>query len=105
VIHLGDRAAVVVPVVDLLRLRALEQTASSEELEDAEDTPAVLAWKARDAAGPTKYVPAGEARRRLGLRSLAPASIISAAASGTSSRQPRSAAVSPPPSWYLMPPA
>ncbi|MFZ0189896.1 MAG: hypothetical protein WAL72_23485 [Streptosporangiaceae bacterium] len=37
--------------------------------------------------------------------SLAPASIISAAASRTYSRRARSAAVSPPPSRYLMPPA
>jgi hypothetical protein len=27
----------------------------------------VLAWKARDAAGQTTFVPAAEARRRLGL--------------------------------------
>jgi hypothetical protein len=38
-------------------------------------------------------------------RSLAPASIISAAASRTRSRRARSCAVSPPPSGYLMPPA
>jgi hypothetical protein len=34
VIHLGGHAAVVVPVADFLRLRALEQAASPEELED-----------------------------------------------------------------------
>jgi hypothetical protein len=67
VIHLGGQAAVVVPVADYLRLRALEQAASPEELEDAEDTVAVLEWKARDAAGQTTFVPAEEARRRLGL--------------------------------------
>jgi hypothetical protein len=67
VIHLGDQAAVVVPVADFLRLRALEQAASPEELEDAEDTAAVLAWKARDAAGQTTYLPAAETRRRLGM--------------------------------------
>ena len=38
-------------------------------------------------------------------RSLAPPSIISAAASRTCSRRARSAASSPPPSGYLMPPA
>jgi hypothetical protein len=38
-------------------------------------------------------------------RSLAPASISSAAASRTCSRRARSAAVSPPPSGYLMIPA
>jgi hypothetical protein len=52
VIHLGDQAAVVVPVTDFLRLRALQQAATPEDLEDAEDTAAVLEWKARDAAGP-----------------------------------------------------
>ena len=56
-----------VPVSDFLRLRVLEQAASPEELEDAEDTAAVLEWKTRDAAGQTTFVPAGEARRRLGM--------------------------------------
>ena len=67
VIHLGGQAAVVVPVADFLRLRALEQAATPAELEDAEDTAAVLEWKTRDAAGQTTFVPAGEARRRLGM--------------------------------------
>lgn len=66
VIHLGGQAAVVVPVADFLRLRALEQ-ASPQDLEDAEDTAAVLEWRTRDAAGQTTLVPADEARRRLGL--------------------------------------
>jgi len=57
----------VVPVADFLRLRALEQAASPEELEDAEDTAAVLEWKARDAVGQTKFVSADEAWRRLGM--------------------------------------
>ena len=56
-----------VPVTDFLRLRVLEQAASPEELEDAEDTAAVLEWKARDAAGQTTFVRADEARRRLGM--------------------------------------
>ena len=67
VIHLGGQAAVVVPVADFLRLRALERGASPQALEDAEDTAAMLEWKARDAAGQTTFVPADEARRRLGL--------------------------------------
>ncbi len=67
VIHLGGQAAVVVPVTDFLRLRALERAATSAELENAEDAAAVLAWRARDAAGQTKFVSAAEARRRLGL--------------------------------------
>ena len=50
VIHLGGQAAVVVPVTDFLRLRALQEAATPEDLEDAEDTAAVLEWKARDAA-------------------------------------------------------
>ena len=65
--QLGGQAAVVVPVADFLRLRALERGASPQELEDAEDTVAMLEWKARDAAGQTTFVPADEARRRLGL--------------------------------------
>jgi hypothetical protein len=67
VIHLGDQAAVVVPVADFLRLRALEQAATPQELDDAEDSAAVLEWKARDVAGQTRFVPAAEARRRLSM--------------------------------------
>jgi hypothetical protein len=67
VIHLGGQAAVVVPVTDFLSLRALEQAAAPDELEDAEDTAAMLEWKARDAAGQTTLVSADEARRRLGM--------------------------------------
>jgi len=66
VIHLGGQAAVVVPVADFLRLRALEQAASPQDLEDAEDTAAILEWRTRDAAGQTTLVPADEVRRRLG---------------------------------------
>ena len=66
-IHLGGQAAVVVPVADFLRMRALEQAATPAELEDAEDTAAVLEWKARDAISQTTFVPAAEARRRLGF--------------------------------------
>ncbi len=67
VIHLGGQAAVVVSVTDFLRLRALEQAAALDELEDAEDTAAMLEWKARDAAGQTTLMSADEARRRLGM--------------------------------------
>jgi hypothetical protein len=67
VIHRGGQAAVVVPVADFLRLRALAQGATPEELEDAEDSAAVLEWKARDAAGQSRFVPAEEARRRLAM--------------------------------------
>lgn len=65
VIHLGGQAAVVVPVTDFLRLRALELQASAEELEDAA---ALADWQAREAAGQTSYVPHDEVQRRLGLR-------------------------------------
>ena len=67
VIHLGGQAAVVVPVSDYLRLRALEQAASPQDLEDAEDKAALADWRARDAAGQTSYVPHDEVLRRLGL--------------------------------------
>ena len=67
VIHLGGQAAVVVPVSDFLRLRALEEVASPQELEDAEDKAALADWRAREAAGQTSYVPHDEALRRLGL--------------------------------------
>ena len=66
----GWEAAVVVPVTDFLRFRALEQTATPAELEDAEDTAAVLAWKARDAAWADDVrLPArAKAKRRLETR-------------------------------------
>jgi hypothetical protein len=67
VIHIGGQAAVVVPVTDFLRLRALEQAAAPHELEDAEDTAAMLEWQARDAAGQATLVSADEARRRLSM--------------------------------------
>jgi hypothetical protein len=67
VIHLGGQAAVVVPVTDFPRLWALEQAAAPHELEDAEDTAAVVEWKARDAAGQTTLLSAGEAKLRLSM--------------------------------------
>jgi hypothetical protein len=67
VIHLGGQAAVVVPVADFLRLRALERSASEEALHDAEDTAALQQWKTREAAGDTSYLAAEDVRQRLGL--------------------------------------
>ena len=67
VIHLGGQAAVVVPVPDFLRLRALERAATPQELENAEDEAALADWRAREAAGQTSYVTHDEAVRRLGL--------------------------------------
>ena len=67
VIHLGGQAAVAVPVAGCLRLRALERSAAAQELEDAEDSAAIVERKARDAAGQTAFVTAEEARRRTGM--------------------------------------
>ncbi|WP_143447887.1 hypothetical protein [Kineosporia sp. R_H_3] len=67
VIHLGGQAAVIVPLAEFLRLRALEATASREALEDAEDAAAAQDWLAREARGETNYVPLTEVRRRLGI--------------------------------------
>jgi len=67
VIHLGGQAAVIVPLTEFLRLRALETTASAQALEDAEDAAAAQDWLAREARGETNYVPVAEVRRRLGL--------------------------------------
>jgi hypothetical protein len=66
-IHLGDQAAVVVPIADFRRLQALEAAASEEALQDAEDTAALQEWRERKANGQATSVPADEVRRRLGL--------------------------------------
>ncbi len=67
VIHLGDQAAVVVPIADFLRLRALEASATQEALADAEDLAGLREWRDRQASGQASYVPADEVRRGLGL--------------------------------------
>lgn len=67
VIHLGDSAAVVVPMSDFLRLRALEQHASEADLEDAADLAALQQWQARESEGQTSYLSADEVRAQLGL--------------------------------------
>ena len=67
VIHLGGQAAVIVPLAEFLRLRALEATATQEALEDAEDAAAAQDWLARETRGETNYVPLPEVRRRLGI--------------------------------------
>jgi hypothetical protein len=67
VIHLGDEAAVVVPLGDFLRLRALERRASVQDLEDAEDAAALHEWQLRDAAGTTSYLTPAQARHQLDL--------------------------------------
>jgi hypothetical protein len=53
--------------VRLPALAGLEQAASAQELEDAEDKAALADWRAREAAGQTSYVPHDETLRRLGL--------------------------------------
>lgn len=67
VIHLGGQAAVIVPLAEFLRLRALEATASQEALDDAEGAAAAQDWLAREARGETNYGPLPEVRRRLGI--------------------------------------
>lgn len=51
VIHLGGEAAVVVPIDEYRRLRALERTASAAELEEAEELAAVARYRDWVAAG------------------------------------------------------
>jgi hypothetical protein len=67
VIHLGGQAAVIVPLTEFLRLRALERDASPEARQDAEDEAAAQDWLVREAAGQTSYTPLAEVKRRLGL--------------------------------------
>ncbi len=67
VIRLGDQSAVVVPLADFLKLRALERQASVDDLEDAEDAAALAEWRVRESSGDASYVSAEEARRRLGM--------------------------------------
>jgi hypothetical protein len=65
VIHLGGEAAVVVPVVEYRRLRALEQMASPQEREDAEAAVALEEYREWSAAGRPGAVPHEQARRLL----------------------------------------
>jgi hypothetical protein len=67
VIHLGGQTAVIVPLAEFLRLRALERSASTQAMQDAEDAAAAQDWLAREAAGEVSYMPVPEVRRRLGL--------------------------------------
>ena len=67
VIHLGGQAAVVVPIAEFLRLRALERVASQQALEEAEDAAALQDWRARRDAGRVSYLPVDQVRARLGV--------------------------------------
>jgi hypothetical protein len=65
VIHLGGETAVVVPVAEYRRLRALKQLASPQELEDAEAAAASEEYREWSAAGRPGAIPHAEARRIL----------------------------------------
>ena len=65
VIHLGGEAAVVVPVAEYRRMRALEQIASPQEREDAETAAALEEYREWSAAGRPGAVPHEEARTLL----------------------------------------
>jgi hypothetical protein len=65
VIHLGGEAAVVVPVSEYRRLRALERLASPDELEGAEAAAALEEYR-EWCAGRPGAVPHDRARRLLG---------------------------------------
>ncbi len=65
VIHLGGEAAVVVPVAEYRRLRALEQLASAQEREDAETAAALEEYREWSAAGRPGAITHEEARRLL----------------------------------------
>lgn len=68
VIHLGDQTAVVVPLAEYRRLRALEQLADSEALVEAEAQAALADYQARKAAGTLgPGVPHDQVRRQFGL--------------------------------------
>jgi hypothetical protein len=65
VIHLGGEAAVVVPVAEYRRLRALERSASPDELESAEAAAALEEYREWSAAGRPGAVSHEQARRLL----------------------------------------
>jgi hypothetical protein len=65
VIHLGGEAAVVVPLAEYRRLRALQQLASPQELGGAEFAAALEEYQEWSAAGRPGVVPHAQARRLL----------------------------------------
>jgi len=65
VIHLGGEAAVVVPVAEYRRMRALEQIASPQEREDAEMAAALEEYGEWSAAGRPGAISHEEARTLL----------------------------------------
>jgi hypothetical protein len=65
VIHLGGEAAVVVPMAEYRRLRALERLASPQELDGAEADAAMEEYREWAAAGRPGAVSQAEARALL----------------------------------------
>jgi hypothetical protein len=65
VIHLGGEAAVVVPLAEYRRLRALARLASPDELDGAEAAAATEEYREWLAAGRPGAVPQEQARRLL----------------------------------------
>jgi hypothetical protein len=65
VIHLGGEAAVVVPLAEYRRLRALARLASPDDLDGAEAAAAIEEYREWQAAGRPCVVAPDEARRLL----------------------------------------
>jgi PHD/YefM family antitoxin component YafN of YafNO toxin-antitoxin module len=67
VIHLGDEAAVVVPLEDYRQLRRDARRARLIELTDADEAAVLTEYREQQAAGTLVTVPQAEVRRRFGL--------------------------------------
>jgi hypothetical protein len=67
VIHLGDEAAVVVPLVEYRQLRQEARRARLIEQTDAGEAAALAEYREQQAAGTLVTVPQAEVRRRFGL--------------------------------------
>jgi PHD/YefM family antitoxin component YafN of YafNO toxin-antitoxin module len=67
VIHLGDEAAVVVPLEEYRQLRHDALRAGLIEQTDAEEAAALAEYREQQAAGTLVTVPQAEVRRRFGL--------------------------------------
>jgi PHD/YefM family antitoxin component YafN of YafNO toxin-antitoxin module len=67
VIHLGDEAAVVVPLAEYRQLRDEARRARLIEQTDAGEAAALAEYREQQAAGAVVTVPQPEVRRRFGL--------------------------------------
>jgi hypothetical protein len=67
VIHLGDEAAVVVPLAEYRQLRHDALRARLIEQADAEEAAALAEYREQQVAGTLVTVPQAEVRRRFGL--------------------------------------